>query len=103
MFGRFSVYPSFCFLFGSCCFFLKNTKIPKIFSLFPLVCFFGLVCLKRKIQKYFALFGLLFSLFGFSLFACFLKSKTPKIFVVLLWFCEFFAVFSRPQWILVSC
>src|SRR4051812_13826186 len=37
----------------------KNPKIPKIFSLFLLVCFFALVCFKRKIQKDFALLGLL--------------------------------------------
>src|SRR4051812_47838893 len=54
MFGRFFVYPLFRFLFGSCCCFLKNTKIPKIFLFFLLVCFFAFwfwFALKEKSKK----------------------------------------------------
>ena len=73
----------------------KNTKNIFVVSLGLFLCFFALVCLKRKIQKYFAFFGLLCFCVVFLCLLVSKKLKTPKIFVVLLWFCEFFAGFSR--------
>src|SRR4051812_26805253 len=75
MFCRFFVYPLFLLSFWFLLLLSKNTKIPKIFSLFLLFCFFALVCLKRKFQKDFSLFGLLcFCL----VFLCLLVSKKNR-------------------------
>src|SRR4051812_6165976 len=82
MFCRFFVYLCFTFflVFASALPKHKKTKNIIVVPLGLFLCFLALVCLK-KIQKE-------FSLFVFALSACFKKSKTPKIFVVLLWFCE---------------
>src|SRR3954470_10831327 len=100
MFGRFFVYPLFRFLFDFCCFFLKTQKYQKYFRCFSWFVSFLWFVLKEKSKNIFLclVWFVCFCLF----FLCLLVSKksiTPKIFVVLLWFCEFFAGFSRPQWI----
>ena len=81
---------------------IKNSGLSRHFT-FIVSC---IVVLFLESLSFIFGFILLCLVFFFCLvFLCLLvskKSKTPKIFVVLLWFCEFVSGFSSSQWNLVS-